>query len=501
MSQELNDLAKKLLANGKIASPEALEIIRNRNLFDEVLKLEETIIKKSTLESLEKEKFKNEQKIEKESEKELKQETKLEEKPEEPKKEEVEIRRDRKKKVAEEHDVDFNIYNSEVKHVERKTSDFINYFNSRYELIQGMLMKRVNPISISNVKKTRNDEVSIIGMVYDIKTTASNNKIIELEDPTGKLSAMITQNSEGSLFEESENILKDEVLGVRGVFKNNYLFIRELIRPEIPITKEIKKLDVPLSCVFISDLHVGSVDFLEDTFKKFLKWLHSKEAENVKYILIAGDLVDGIGIYASQEEDLSIKSGKKQYEHTAELLKQIPEHIKIIVQPGNHDIVGNHEPQNTLKDTALSQLPNIVFGTNPCWVTLDKIKILMYHGYSYDNLIRELPSIRQKGYREPTLPMIEALKRRHLAPTYGSSLAIPEQKDYLVVEDIPDILHSGHLHTVGMDNYKNVLTINSGTFQGRTKFQEMLGHVPHPGIFVKVDMDTRKSRMVNLNNY
>jgi len=473
MQEDLDNLARILLEKGKIATPKALELIREKNLLDKILELDGTIISEEALKKLEKEEV-------------------------EPTKE-IEIRRDRERKISEEYEVDFKIYNAEIKHVERRTSDFVSYFNSRYFLIQNMIIKRVNPISISNVKKTRNGEISIIGMVYDIRTTASGNKIIELEDPTGKISAMITKNSDKDIVELSPSILKDEVLGIKGIYKNNYLFIKEIIRPEIPVTKEIKKLDYPLSCVFISDLHVGSVDFLEDTFKKFINWLKSKEAENVKYIFVAGDISDGVGIYLEQEKDLSIKNGRKQYEHATELLRQIPEHIKIIVQPGNHDIVGNHEPQNTLEETALSQLPNVFFGTNPCWITLDKLKILMYHGYSYDDLIRELPSIRHRGYREPCLPMVEVLKRRHLAPIYGSSLILPEQRDYLVIEDIPDIFHSGHLHTIGITNYKNILAINSGTFQGQTKYQEMLGHIPHPGIFVKVDLDSRKSKMINLN--
>ena len=95
--------------------------------------------------------------------------------------------------------------------------------------------------------------------------------------------------------------------------------------------------------------------------------------------------------------------------------------------------------------------------------------------------------------------MLEVLKRRHLAPIYGSSLIVPEQVDNLVIKEIPDIFHSGHLHTVGLEKYKNVLVINSGTFQGRTKYQERQGHIPHPGIFAYVDLQTREGRLINLN--
>ncbi|OYT43274.1 MAG: DNA polymerase II [Candidatus Aenigmarchaeota archaeon ex4484_56] len=461
-------IIEDLYTNGKLITPEALKYVEENNLsIDKLLNLKINLIKKEDLqENLQ-----------------------------------VEIKRERKKIISEEYEIDLKINNYYVKHKERKTSDFLNYFNSRFSLIQKMLIKRMSPISICNISKTSNDEIDIIGLVYEIRSTSNGNKIIELEDPTGRINCLILKNSNNSIFEESYNILKDEVIGARGYYKNNYFFINEIIRPDIPITNKLPKLEVPLNAVFLSDLHVGSIDFLDNLFKKFINWIKSEECKDVKYIFIAGDLVDGIGIYLEQEKDLSVKDGKKQYELLAEYLSEIPEHIKIITSPGNHDIVGNHEPQPTLENTALSKLPNIIFGTNPCSIVLEnRIKILMYHGYSYDDIINDIQSIRQNGYKKPCLPMIEVLKRRHLAPIYGSSLVLPEDEDNLVIKEIPNIFHSGHLHTVGVDNYRNVLTINSGTFQARTKYQERIGHIPHPGIFVKVNFQTMEYKLINLNN-
>lgn len=456
-----------LVENQKIVTSGALNIIKEKGLLERVLEAEQTMINEKVLKTF------------------------LEPN--------IEIERTRERKASEEYEIDFRIENADITHRERKASDFVSYFNSKFLLLQQMLVKRVNPVSINNISKI-SDEVSIIGMVTDIRVTGTGNKIIELEDPTGSISCMVTKNGDETIIEESNNLLLDEVVGIRGFCKHGYVFVKEIIRPDIPVTNELKKLDAPLGCVFISDLHVGSVDFIEHLFERFIKWLNSAEAEKVKYIFIAGDLVEGIGIYQEQEAELSAKTGDKQYEILVEHLRRIPEHIKIVVQPGNHDTIGNHEPQITLKDTPLSKLTNVMFGTNPCSVVLDKnFRILMYHGYSYDDVIRELPAIRQEGYRKPCLPMKEVLKRRHLAPFYGSSLVIPEHTDKLVIDEVPDIFHSGHLHTVGLESYKNVLMINSGTFQGRTKFQEMMGHIPHPGIFAYVDLQTRESKLINLN--
>ena len=119
--QELDSLARILLENGKFATPKALEMIKEKNMLDEVLKLQEIIIDENIVKNI--------------GEK------------------EIVIEKNKEKKISEEYEIDFKIKNAEIKHGERKTSDFIYYFNSRYFLIQQMLLKRINPISIANLKK------------------------------------------------------------------------------------------------------------------------------------------------------------------------------------------------------------------------------------------------------------------------------------------------------------------------------------------------------------
>ena len=479
----MRELVQKLFENGKMATPQALEVIKEKNLkLEDILGLKADLIDPAALEQL------------------LKKVPAAAEKDTKPLQPKVEVRRDRKKKLAEEYSVDFRLENCTFTPRERKAVDFTNYFNSRFMLLQSLLVKRLNPISIANISRSGSDSINIIGMVNDIRTTGNGNKIIELEDPSGRIACLAAKTVSEQIFEESNNLLLDEVIGVSGSFKNGLFFVREIIRPDVPVTNAPNHLDVPVKAVFISDIHFGSKDFLEDLFRNFLKWINSEKADSVKYVFVAGDLCDGLGIYIGQENELFIKESDRQYAVLADLLAQIPPHMKIIVCPGNHDIIGNHEPQQLLDFTALSKLSNIVFATNPAAVTLDnRLRILMYHGYSYDDVIAELPRIRHDGYDKPCLPMLEVLKRRHLSPAYGGSLIVPESRDCLVIDKIPDIFHSGHLHTVGLETYRNVTMINSGTFQGRTGFQEKMGHHPHPGIFVSMDLMTRKTEMINVN--
>jgi DNA polymerase II small subunit len=66
----------------------------------------------------------------------------------------------------------------------------------------------------------------------------------------------------------------------------------------------------------------------------------------------------------------------------------------------------------------------------------------------------------------------------------------PEERDYLVVEDVPDIFHTGHVHKLGYGKYHNVLAVNSGCWQAQTAFQKSVNIDPDAGFAPIVDLDT-----------
>ena len=85
--------------------------------------------------------------------------------------------------------------------------------------------------------------------------------------------------------------------------------------------------------------------------------------------------------------------------------------------------------------------------------------------------------------------MAEFIRARHLVPTYGKKAEVaPVEQDWLVMDEIPDILHMGHLHKNGCGWYKGVLAINSGCFQGQTSFMKGLGIDPDCGKPTIVDL-------------
>jgi DNA polymerase II small subunit len=90
------------------------------------------------------------------------------------------------------------------------------------------------------------------------------------------------------------------------------------------------------------------------------------------------------------------------------------------------------------------------------------------------------------------------LVRSHLAPIYGQKTALaPEKKDYLIMETVPDIFVSGHVHGAGVMEYRGVKTINASTWQSQTDYQKMHNFNPDPGIMPIVDLGSGRVNMKN----
>ena len=123
---------------------------------------------------------------------------------------------------------------------------------------------------------------------------------------------------------------------------------------------------------------------------------------------------------------------------------------------------------------------------DPSQIRIDGVSVLLTHGDSQDDLVTSIPGV---SYKEPAASMRELLKKRHLAPIYGNKTELaPLSTDWMVVDQIPDIVHFGHAHHNAVDVYRGVLMINSGTFQSQTEFMRKQGIDPTPGIVTYVNL-------------
>ena len=362
--------------------------------------------------------------------------------------------------------------------------DFTSYFNSRFQKLKALLLKKPGLRDSYPMKDVgvRDDVVNVIGMVNDIRNTKNNHKIMEIEDETGFITVLI-HNENHSLFEMAESIVKDEVIGVIGSKKGTLVIASDIIHPSVPRIEE-KKMD--LSAVFISDIHIGSSTFLDKEFQRFIKWINGdfgdeeqrNIANDVRYLVIAGDVVDGIGIYPHQEEELTIKNIYEQYEEAARFLGDIND-IKIVIAPGNHDASRLAEPQPAIPEhyaADLYKIKNAEFVSNPSLVSLDGFKTLIYHGRSFDDIAM---TINGCSHQTSDLIMRELIEKRHLAPIYGERTPLASEfEDHLVIDEIPDIFHTGHVHINAYKKHKGIHMINSGTFQSQTEFQKIYNIMP-----------------------
>jgi DNA polymerase II small subunit len=371
--------------------------------------------------------------------------------------------------------------------------DFVGVFRDRYETLSAQLRGRVNHRPAEAVAAMPGgEETAMIGMVSDVRSTANGHWLVELEDTTGTFPCLVMKDR--SYADLVRELLYDEVVAVEGTLADDsgILFVDALHFPDVPRTYEPSTADRHVQAALISDIHVGSQEFLADAWERFARWLHTEEASAVEYLLIAGDMVEGVGVYPDQDEELDIVDIYEQYEAFNEYLKAVPSDLEIVMIPGNHDAVRLAEPQpgfdEKLRTIMSAHDPRIV--SNPSTVTVEGVSILMYHGVSLDEVIAEMPEATA-SYDDPHRAMYQLLRKRHVAPQFGGHTRLaPETEDHLVIEEVPDVFHAGHVHKLGWGKYHNVLAINSGCWQAQTAFQQSVNIDPDAGFAPILDLDT-----------
>jgi len=402
--------------------------------------------------------------------------------------------------------------NEVVEKIEVK--NFVAHFKNRFVSLRNILQEHSelnNLISINKISEGAQG-ISLIGMVRTKSITKNKNIILEIEDLTGKLKVLINQNKP-ELYKQAEEITLDAVLGFKGSGNKEIFFVNELVFPEAMLP-ERKRSNVDESALFMGDLHFGSKRFLKKSFDKFIDYLcgnvpgSEKEVEKIKYLFLTGDIITGVGNYPNQEPDLEIIDLEEQFLGLAKLLGKIPERIKIIISPGNHDCVRLMEPQPILDEKyawPLYDLKNVIMTENPGKVNIGEndsfrgYDILTYHGFSYFFYAREIaPLITQNAANSPEDIMKFLLKQRHLAPTHGSNQYFPLEKDSMVIEKVPDILVSSHTHKCATSYYNNILVISTSCWEAMTPYQEKFGNEPD---HCKVPMVNLKTRAIKILDF
>ncbi len=366
-------------------------------------------------------------------------------------------------------------------------------FSSRFNKLKRIILDRPESKMLKSAASLKNtkieDDLYVCGLVT-VRNSERNITKIVLEDPSGSFEGIIFDEE---LQKTAATLLMDQFMMARvGSGKNSGYIIKDLILPDIPEQAK-NKSESEAYAVFLSDLHIGSKYFMEDEFSDFVSWISSPDpvARKIRFVLIGGDLVDGVGIYPNQNKELVCQTIQEQLMKVEDLIDKIPKNVKIIIMPGNHDPGRRALPQPAIPkkyNSGLWERENVFMVGNPAVVSLNGVKVSMFHGQSIDDIVKTTPGL---SYDRPTDVMRHLLRARHLSPIYGSQTPIaPEMEDLMVIQDIPDIFHVGHVHRAQLDLYKGILLVNSGSWQKQTPFQASVGMTPNPGIAILVNLKT-----------
>ena len=426
------------------------------------------------------------------------------------------------KPIAKEYSFEYEILKDPTGKIHTK-GDYDEFYEltiDKFNQLSKLMKNRGDTLSattINNVlRNTKSQEIAVIGMVNDIRKTKKGNYFLTLEDKTGKMNVIIRKDIEDQeIIKTLGRTIMDQMIFVDGTYnpgengKKGIMFSNNLTKIDIPQDFQPEVSSEPLSITLISDTHIGSKEFEEDLWNRFIMFLNGKIgnknlreiAGRIKYLVINGDLIDGIGVYPKQEEDLIIKDLYHQYEKASKLLSEIPDYIKIFYSSGNHEPVRNAIPRPAVPKKYVEPLINngVKCIGNPAVIKTHNVKTLVFHGDSLIDMNQLIPGLDNNN---PIETMEELLICRHLAPVYGKKTQIaPVNKDWLVIDKIPDIFHTGHVHIFGMGDYNNVTLVNSGCFQSQTDFMKSFGIHPTPGVVPIIELNTLNPSPIDFKNH
>jgi len=185
-----------------------------------------------------------------------------------------------------------------------------------------------------------------------------------------------------------------------------------LVRYSIPVGEEfyrkLGKIETPFLAT--GDFHLGSQTYCQSAFNELVKDIKKYK---IKHVSIAGDLLQGRGVYTTEFQDLLMPNIGEQIEACVTILKQIPKSVKLHVVIGNHEekIKGNVDVGLDPVKIICNMLPNARYYGHVANLQLDKdYAFLMMHGSGYmtraisyradviwDNLV-EKPNVFQMGH-------------------------------------------------------------------------------------------------------
>ena len=207
------------------------------------------------------------------------------------------------------------------------------------------------------------------------------------------------------IFDARPDVELDDVIAVQAIAGGKVLFGKKVLCPDIPLRQP--STGSGKGC-FVSDFRLDEASTRDA--ERFFQWFSQTD---IPFLFVAGDLGD-----------------RELFEKYVERFCYIK--TVFVIAADDKTFPASPLPFSSSRIVSLS---------NPAMVEAGGLKILMVHKGDINNL-----------------------KKRHL----GKSSAILEE-DYLALEDVPDIMHTGHGNEPFVTNYKSVTIVNSGSLLGSFK--------------------------------
>ena len=147
-----------------------------------------------------------------------------------------------------------------------------------------------------------------------VEKREKGNRIFLTVDDYDEEATVLVNDSNPALWQTARRVARDQVLFLETRKSSGKLLVAEnIVLPEIPDHRP-GRADEEVYAVLISDVHVGSKVFLEDSFQRVVGWLRGEVgdlgqreiADRVKYVLVAREVDWEAYGYLAQQPGLSL---------------------------------------------------------------------------------------------------------------------------------------------------------------------------------------------------
>ena len=385
-----------------------------------------------------------------------------------------------------------------------KIEQIISYQRHKFQVYRQILCERYRQIlrsdqglilSALDIKPTELDQrLFLIGQVQRI-VQSQKTKRVTIVDPQNMMTlSLIKDRCQGNL-----DLVQGSIVGFIVMVKSNFktskapsersllgdlvsslnpsvqYLCQRVVYPCFRSRNQDHRSPCSKGVAIISDIHVGSYTFIESNFLSLIDTLN--QDKTVGYLLVAGDTIDGNGVYPGQVADLKIPTLREQYEHLGLILGSLRPDIQVIMAMGNHDGY-RRQPQYwspQAKEILTRYNPHITFISNPGYVRIQEYNFLVYHGASADPLIARCPNL---SYQDPCSIGQFLMRYRNLCPCSDRIPIVPTTQLYHLVPQDMDYLVTGHIHKRGIRQVQGRWCLSAGTWQHLTPFQQRVGFDP-----------------------